>query len=64
MKFAVLKFKHILHISPWRFWLFSNEVPGWDSEQGEGRARRFPARSSPGGEGKVGEENKEAEANL
>jgi len=31
---------------------------------GEGRARRFPARSGPGSEEKVGEENKEAEANL
>ena len=46
LKFVVLKFKHILQISPWRFWFFSNKVPGWDSEQGrEGRAdfRRGPA---------------------
>ena len=36
--FTVLKFKHILQFDPWRFWFFSNEVPGWDSEQGrEGR---------------------------
>ena len=55
MKFAVLKFKHILQISPWRFWFFSNEVPGGSSEQSRERERRFPAMGLAGGEGKVGE---------
>ena len=64
MKFAVLKFKHILQISPWRFWFFSNEVPGGTSEQSRERERRFPARRLAGGEGKVGEKDEELESYL
>ena len=55
MKFAVLKFKHIFQFSPWRFWFFSNEVPGGSSEQSRERKRRFLAMGLAGGEGKVGE---------
>ena len=54
-KFTVLKFKHILQFDPWRFWFFSNEVPGGTSQNRGGLARRFPAMGLAGGEGKVGE---------
>ena len=64
MKFAVLKFKHILQISPWRFWFFSNEVPGGTSQNRGGLARHFPARRVTGGEGKVGEKDEEPESYL
>ena len=64
MKFAVLKFKHILQISPWRCWFFSNEVPGGRLRTEQGRARRFPARRVTGGEGKVGEKGEELESYL
>ena len=55
LKFTVLKFKHILQFDPWRFWFFSNEVPGGTSQNRGGLARRFPAMGLAGGEGKVGE---------
>ena len=64
MKFAVLKFKHILQISLWRFWFFSNEVPGGTSQNRGGLAQRFPARRVTGGEGKVGENDEELESYL
>ena len=64
MKFTVLKFKHILQISPWRFWFFSNEVPGGSSEYSREWARRFPARRLAGGEGIVGEKDEELESYL
>ena len=64
MKFVVLKFKHILQISPWRFWFFSNEVPGWDSEKGrEGRdvSRQW---GWPAARGKWGERERGSRATL
>ena len=64
MKFAVLKFKHIFQFSPWRFWFFSNEVPGGSSEQSRERERRFPAMGLAGGEGKVGENGEGLESYL
>ena len=64
MKFAVLRFKHILQFDPWRFWFFSNEVPGGTSQNRGGLARRFPARRVTGGEGKVGENDEELESYL
>ena len=64
MKFAVLKFKHILQFDPWRFWFFSNEVPGGTSQNRGGLARCFPARRVTGGEGKVGENDEELESYL
>ena len=64
LKFAVLKFKHNLQIDPWKFWFFSNEVPGGTSQNRGGLARRFPARRVTGGEGKVGENDEELESYL
>ena len=63
-KFAVLKFMYILHFRPWKFWFFSNEVPGATSQNRGGLARRFPARRVTGGEGKVGENDEELESYL
>ena len=63
-KFTVLKFKHILQFDPWRFWFFSNEVPGWDSEQGrEGRdvSRRW---GWPAARGKWGKMERGSRATL
>ena len=64
MKFAVLRFMHILQFDPWRFWFFSNEVPGGTSQNRGGLARRFPARRVTGGKGKVGENDEELESYL
>ena len=50
-KFTVLNFKHILQFDPWKFWFFSNEVPGGSTEQGRGKGGRIPAMSGPGGVG-------------
>ena len=50
-KFTVLKFKHILQIDPWKFWFFSNEVPGGSTKQGRGKGGRIPAMSGPGSVG-------------
>ena len=54
MKFVVLKFKHILQIDPWKFWFFSNEVPGGSTEQGRGKGGQIPVMGMAGGEGKQG----------
>ena len=46
---------YILQLDPWKFWFFSNKVPGGSSQNRGGLARRFPAMGIAGGEGKVGE---------
>jgi len=51
-----------LQFDPWKFWFFSNEVPGGTSQNRGGLARRFPARRVTGGEGKVGEKDEEFES--
>ena len=51
-------------MDPWKFWFFSNEVPGGSAEQGRVRERRFPAMGMAGGEGFVGEKREETEAHL
>ena len=38
---------YILQLDPWKFWFFSNKVPGGSSQNRGGLARRFPARGSP-----------------
>jgi hypothetical protein len=43
---------------------FKEKSLGGGTEQGEGKARRFPARRVTGREGKVGEEQEEAESYL
>ena len=64
MKFAVLKFKHILQIDPWKFWFFSNEVPGGSTKQGRGKGGRIPAMGMAGGEGKQGGKREGVRADL
>ena len=51
-------------MDPWKFWFFSNEVPGGSAEQGRVRERRFPEMGMAGGEGKVGEKDEELESYL
>ena len=55
---------YILQLDPWKFWFFSNKVPGGSSQNRGGLARRFPARRLAGGEGKVGEKDEELESYL
>ena len=59
-----MKFKHILQIDPWKFWFFSNEVPGGSTEQGRGKGGRIPVMGMAGGEGKQGENDEELESYL
>ena len=64
MKFAVLKFKHIFQFSPWRFWFFSNEVPGGLLRTEQGTGGQNPANFLAGGEGKPGEKREGVRADL
>ena len=64
MKFAVLRLMYILQLDPWKFWFFSNKVPGGLNRIEEGKGGRILARFLAGGEGKVGEKDEELESYL
>ena len=55
---------YILQLDPWKFWFFSNKVPGRTSQNREGLAQHFPARRLAGGEGKWGKMERGSRATL
>ena len=63
-KFAVLKFMYILHFSPCTFISSPQESLGGLNRAEKGKGGRILASFLAGGEGKVGEEEEEAESYL